>query len=159
MSASARRRRGYVMLRRWTGPGLTLVKLILGVAALLVAVVIFLKMRSRAPATHESKAPDPAAAARLKNDFHAVSIRPGIFACKAVRELEGQRFLSASVPRIPLPGCDAADCTCRFTHYADRRGGDERRTPYPSSIGLDAGSIGEDKRADDDRRTAPTDPE
>ena len=134
-------------------------KLILAVAALLVAVVIFLKMRSRAPTTHESKAPDPAAAARLKRDFHAVSIRPGIFACKAVRELEGQRFLSASVPRIPLPECDVADCTCRFTHYADRRGGDERRTPYPSSIGLDAGSIGEDKRADDDRRTAPTDPE
>src|SRR5690606_1013393 len=121
-----------------------LVKLIIGVTALLIAVVMFLRMRSRAPVTHELKAPDPAATARIRTDYHAVSIRPGIFACKSARELEGQRFLSGSAPRIPLPDCDASDCSCRFAHHADRREGDERRTPYPSSIGLDAGAIGEE---------------
>ena len=134
-------------------------KLIIGVAALLIAVVIFLKMRSRAPITHELKFPDPAATARLKGDFHAVSIRPGVFACEAARGLEGQRFLAGSAPRIPLPDCDASDCTCRFAHHKDRRDGDERRTPYPSSIGLSPGAIGEEQRNEEDRRISRADPE
>lgn len=134
-------------------------KLIIGVAALLIAVVIFLRMRSRAPMTHEPKASDSTATVRLKADFHAVSIRPGVFACTAARELEGQRFLSGSAPRIPLPGCDAADCTCRFAHHSDRRAGDDRRTPYPSSIGLDPGAIGGEQRSEPDRRRDRFDPE
>lgn len=132
-------------------------KLIIGVAALLIAVVIFLRMRSRAPITHEPKLPDPAATARLKGDFHAVSIRPGTFACKAAREMEGRRFLSGSAPRIPLPDCDASDCSCRFAHHADRRGSDERRTAYPSSIGLNAGDVGEEQRVEGDRRNSRSD--
>lgn len=132
-------------------------KLIVGVAVLLIAVLIFLRMRSRAPITHESKTPDPAATARLKGDFHAVSIRPGTFACKAARNLEGQRFLSGSAPRIPLPDCDASDCSCRFAHHADRRGSDDRRTPYRSPIGLDAGAVGEEQRLEDDRRSSRSD--
>jgi hypothetical protein len=131
--------------------------LIIGVAALLIAVVIFLRMRSRAPITHERKSPDPAATARLKGDFHAVSIRPGTFSCKAARDLKGRRFLSGSAPRIPLPDCDASDCSCRFAHHADRRSRDERRTPYPSSIGLDAGAVGEEQRVEDDRRSGRAD--
>jgi hypothetical protein len=134
-------------------------KLIIGIAALLIAVVIFLKMRSRAPVNNDLDKPLPSATARLKPEFHAVSIRPGVFACKAARELEGQRFLSNSAPRIPLPGCDASDCTCRFAHYADRRAGDDRRTPYPSTIGLDAGSTGLDQRTASDRRGNSAGPE
>lgn len=135
-----------------TGDGLELsVKLIIGVTALLVAVLLFLKMRSRAP-VHESKARGPDAVPRLKGDFHAVSIRTGVFACKAARDLEGRRFLSGSAPRIPLPDCDASDCSCRFAHHADRRDGDERRTPYPSALGLNAGSVGAEKRGNGDRR-------
>ncbi|HLU05805.1 MAG TPA: hypothetical protein VKZ91_04555 [Woeseiaceae bacterium] len=128
-------------------------KLLIGVAVLLIAVVTFLKMRSRAPVTHELKAVDPAATARLKADFHAVSIRPGAMACKAARKLDGQRFLSGSAPRIPLPDCDASDCRCRFAHHADRREGDERRTPYPSSIGLNPGDVCGEQRAERDRRS------
>lgn len=129
-------------------------KLILGVAALLIAVVIFLKVRSRAPIAGETKSPDPAATSRLKQEFHAVSIRPGVFACKAARSLEGRRFLAGSAPRIPLPECDASDCSCRFAHHPDRREGDERRTPYPPSIGLDAGALGEEQRVEEDRRSS-----
>lgn len=127
-------------------------KLIIGIAALLVAVLIFLKLRSRAPVrtTTEDKV-DPAGTARLNHDFHAVSIRPGVFACKAARDLQGQRFLSGSAPRIPLPDCDASDCTCRFSHHADRRAGEDRRSLYRSSIGIDIKSLGVEKR-DRERR-------
>jgi len=133
-------------------------KLLIGIAILLVAVVIFLKMRSRTPVMTDPGKAD-SAAARLKADFHAVSIRPGVFACKAARELEGQRFLSGSAPRIPLPACDASDCTCRFAHHPDRRAGDDRRTPYPPALGLDPGSIGGDQRGERDRRSERADPD
>jgi len=128
-------------------------KLIVGIVALLIAVAIFLKMRSRAPIKRDVEKPSLSATARLKPEFHAVSIRPGPFACRVARELEGQRYLSNSAPRIPLPGCDASDCSCRFAHHPDRRAGDERRTPYPPSIGLDAGSTGFEQRTEADRRS------
>jgi hypothetical protein len=119
-------------------------KLIIGIAVLLVAVLIFLKWRSRAPVRPAND--DKAGQAGPSRDFHAVSIRPGLFACKAARRLEGQRFLSGSAPRIPLPDCDAQDCTCRFSHHADRRAGDDRRSLYRSSIGIDITSLGDEKR-------------
>ena len=128
-------------------------KLIVGIVALLIAVAIFLKMRSRAPIKRDVEKPSLSGTARLKPEFHAVSIRPGPFACRVARELEGQRFLSDSAPRIPLAGCDASDCSCRFAHHPDRRTGDERRTPYPPSIGLDAGSTGFEQRTEADRRS------
>lgn len=122
-------------------------KLIIGIAALLIAVLIFLKVRSRAPVrpAHDDKA-GQAGTDTPGRDFHAVSIRPGLFACKAARDLQGQRFLSGSAPRIPLPDCDASDCTCRFSHHADRRAGEDRRSLYRSSIGIDIKSLGEEKR-------------
>lgn len=129
-------------------------KLIIGIAALLVAVLIFLKLRSRTPVRGPNEnRPDVAGTARLNRDFHAVSIRPGIFACKAARDLEGERFLSGSAPRIPLPDCDASDCTCRFAHHADRRAGEDRRSLYRSSLGIDIKSLGVEKRSDRERRS------
>jgi hypothetical protein len=138
-------------------------KFIIGIMVLLVALVAVLKMRSRARMGSRTlidvKKAAPSATGRPKSGFHAVSIHPGVFACKAARELEGQRFLSNSAPRVPLPGCDVSDCTCRFAHHHDRREGDERRTPYPPSVGLDAGSTGTNQRLTSDRRRNSSAPE
>ncbi|HUF21745.1 MAG TPA: hypothetical protein VMP00_13455 [Burkholderiales bacterium] len=127
-------------------------KLIIGIAILLVAVLAFLKWRSRDAVRKDPDATDLSASARLKAGYHAVSIRPGAPACRVARDLEDQRFLSGSAPRIPLAGCDVSDCSCRFAHHDDRRAGDDRRTPYPPSIGLDAGSTGAEQRLTPDRR-------
>lgn len=57
------------------------------------------------------------------NPYRAVAIVPGDCACDAATGVAGKRFLVASgeAPMIPMPGCDAARCTCRYTHFDDRR--------------------------------------
>lgn len=47
-------------------------------------------------------------------------------ACSAVREMAGQRFLAGQAPQIPVPGCSARRCMCKFVHFDDRRSGDRR---------------------------------
>jgi len=65
---------------------------------------------------------------RPPTTFHAVSIIPGEDACSAAYRFTGQRFLSAYAPRLPLPTCDVARCTCHYKHHKDRRAGPRRRS-------------------------------
>lgn len=86
--------------------------------------------------------------------YHAVSIRFGANPCNKARQLHGQRYLSAAAPRLPMDGCDAANCDCRFVHHADRRAGDDRRSPFQSGFGGSAARVEENRRARPDRRVA-----
>lgn len=61
------------------------------------------------------------------NPYHAVSVRPGRYACGAVLQLQGVRFLSSDAPRLPLTGCNAKSCNCRYQHHEDRRETDRRQ--------------------------------
>ncbi|NND69296.1 MAG: hypothetical protein HKN19_17020 [Halioglobus sp.] len=62
--------------------------------------------------------------------FHAVTIVPAESCCGEVQLLSEQSFLSDEAPSLPLPGCSAKDCTCRYVHSSDRRGGSrDRRQP------------------------------
>jgi hypothetical protein len=63
-----------------------------------------------------------------KEAWHSVSIIRGRQACAAVGELNGRKWLSAEAPQLPVKGCDAKQCDCRYRHYADRRSGDRRET-------------------------------
>ena len=85
--------------------------------------------------------------------FHAVSLRFAPNACAAAKEMEGRRFLSTAAPKIPLPDCDASECTCKFKHHKDRRKGDDRRNAWGQGFG--SGSTGQypkEKRKGRDRR-------
>lgn len=62
--------------------------------------------------------------------FRAVSIRPGENCCEAARQFGRMRFLCAKAPRLPVPECTAATCSCRYVHFADRRSGQDRRATY-----------------------------
>ncbi len=62
--------------------------------------------------------------------YRAVSIRAGEDCCEAARQFGKMRFLCARAPRLPVPECTAATCTCRYVHYADRRSGKDRRSVY-----------------------------
>ena len=74
--------------------------------------------------------------------------------CAAVQEIEGNRYLADQVPKLPLEGCDSANCQCTFKLYDDRRT-ESRRA---GDIGFDLASelrTGENRRenADGRRRT------
>jgi hypothetical protein len=85
--------------------------------------------------------------------FHAVSIKPGPYACSAANDIAGQRFLAAEAPNLPLPGCDAAECECHFTHHNDRRTGKDRRSPFTSGgIAAATGTFAGERRKGEDRR-------
>jgi hypothetical protein len=59
---------------------------------------------------------------RITNPWHAVSIVPRPEGCASAETIAGKRFLSKeSPPRVPLAGCTAAVCTCRYDHHEDRR--------------------------------------
>jgi hypothetical protein len=66
----------------------------------------------------------------LPNPYHAVSIRYPMNACEAAKQLTDKRFLANEAPKLPLPKCTASSCHCRYEHYEDRRGGEERRVPF-----------------------------
>ena len=55
--------------------------------------------------------------------YHAVTIRYSqAQACDAVRQLEGQAFLSPEAPELPLSACARrAECRCHYRHQTDRR--------------------------------------
>ena len=85
--------------------------------------------------------------------YHAVSIKPGAYACSAANEIAGQRFLATEAPNLPLPGCDAAECDCHFTHHNDRRTGKDRRSPFTSGgLAAATGTFAGERRKGEDRR-------
>ncbi|NCF25196.1 MAG: hypothetical protein GWP60_11705 [Gammaproteobacteria bacterium] len=85
--------------------------------------------------------------------YHAVSIKPGAYACRAANEITGKRFLASEAPSMPLPGCDAAKCDCHFIHHKDRRAGKDRRSPFTSGgVAAATGSFPGERRKGQDRR-------
>ena len=122
-------------------------------ALILVALLIaWLLIRRR----QQAKAEDSASVSRLTAEnttYHAVSIKFATNACQAAKEMEGRRFLSTAAPKLPLPDCDAAECSCRFVHHKDRRSGKDRRSPFGApGFGTTTGRFKTDQRAGKDRR-------
>jgi hypothetical protein len=129
--------------------------LIIGVFAIVAIAIVVLRLKrggTQPDARSKNKAVDLLA---TTSKFHAVSIRPGLIACETAIAMQGQRFLSDAAPLLPLKGCNQSDCQCKFTHHNDRRSGDERRSPYPSSLSRDTGIFRQDQRHSRDRRQDP----
>jgi hypothetical protein len=96
----------------------------------------------------------PAAPVKKKATYHAVSIAPGPKCCAAANVARGKRFLSREAPKLPLAGCDRADCTCRYEHHEDRRKGMRRARDI--GVAID-GWIDTDKRSGEKRGRRKTD--
>ena len=125
-----------------------------GIVAALVSVVfiIALRFRRRAAARESHAVENPGINLDGSGRFHAVSIRFGPGACAASRELHGRRYLAGTAPDLPLADCSSDDCRCRFVHFSDRRGGDDRRHPFQKGFGGSATRRQEDRRNLPDRR-------
>lgn len=90
--------------------------------------------------------------AHAKNQYHAVSIRPSLYACPAAWKMQDQSFLSNDAPTLPLAACDQETCTCRYRHYDDRRDGEDRRNRLGRTGGLLPHSGQDDCRTGRERR-------
>jgi hypothetical protein len=80
---------------------------------------------------------EPVRKHHVRNPYHSISIECGRSrACRTARTLVNRRFLAAEAPPLPLPGCDSANCICRYQHHEDRRSdlrraADEHRAEHP----------------------------
>jgi hypothetical protein len=92
--------------------------------------------------TSEAESP-PIVQRKPVSAYHAVSIVPGRNACTAACALRDRRFLSNEAPVLPLPGCNASPCVCRYEHHDDRRKGLRRARDLAVSVD---GYDGPDKR-------------
>ncbi len=82
----------------------------------------------------DAKVPDPATTRRgSRQPWHAVVIAASAGACAAAQACKGKRFLSSEAPMLPLAGCDARRCDCKYRHYDDRRGGPRRQEEKASA--------------------------
>ncbi|MEZ5567518.1 MAG: hypothetical protein R3E54_04110 [Halioglobus sp.] len=104
-----------------------------------------------APARSAARAPVPP-----RDPYRAVSVKPGTPACREAKVLAQRRFLVAgdAIPRLPLDGCDCAQCTCTYSKHPDRRRRHEERRALggisPSILeqrGLSERRRGRDRRA------------
>jgi hypothetical protein len=85
--------------------------------------------------------------------YHAVSIKPGAYACSQANEMAGQRFLATEAPEIPLPDCQSSNCECHFVHHNDRRAGKDRRSPFTSGgLAGATGKYAQERREGKERR-------
>lgn len=85
---------------------------------------LFSRSRSRRESASQ---PDRRQERRRDSPYHAVSVTAGHPSCEAAKQLGTLRFLAGQAPGIPLAGCDVRPCECRYSHYADRRTGLDRR--------------------------------
>lgn len=85
---------------------------------------------------------------RPSDSYQCVEVRCGTDACDAVKKFEARRLLSGEAPEIPVPGCDAAECSCRYVHHKDRRHSERRNHAayHPPT------AAGGDRRTKRDRR-------
>ena len=119
---------------------------------LLIAILVLIRIRN------SSKSDQPKSTVHAhegKTAYHAVSIKLSGHSCKAAEDMMGRRFLSTAAPKLPLPGCDVLDCSCRFIHHKDRRAGKDRRSPFaPSGFAGGTGRFGTEQRKGEDRRAS-----
>jgi len=65
-----------------------------------------------------------------QHPYQSTAIELGEGACEAARALAEKAFLDSdkATPLLPLPGCTAAKCNCKYVRLRDRRGfGQDRR--------------------------------
>ena len=94
---------------------------------------------------------EPVLSRALQRRWHAVTIAGTATCCGAARACKDKRYLSADAPRLPLAGCDAARCACRYAHFDDRRRGPRRAD---EKGGAPSKPVADDHRSRRGRRTS-----
>ncbi len=96
----------------------------------------------------------PAKSRPENGKYHGVEVKyDERHCCKWVKKLDGARLLphQARLFPLPLPECDAANCTCRYVHFEDRRH-DDRRIPFSPLYTAFGRTMAQERRAGRERR-------
>jgi hypothetical protein len=85
-----------------------------------------------------------------------VMISPCLGSCSTATEQRDRRYLAVDAPELPLTGCDAEQCNCRYKHYQDRREDTDRRFRLTQFNDINSKMGGEERRSDNenDRRAS-----
>lgn len=75
-------------------------------------------------------------------------------ACSAARSIARKRFLPDQVPRLPLNGCNAGTCDCRYRYNTDRRVWAHRRETGNAHPDVAIAGGGSERRVESGRRRA-----
>lgn len=114
-------------------------KAIVLIVVVLAILVLLLARRTGKPtgagAAKPRRALSPKTPQAPANPYRASSIIFDENACEAVKAIGDKRFLDADrdIPVLPVTGCTAAKCTCRYAHHDDRRESSEDRR-HPSGL-------------------------
>lgn len=84
--------------------------------------------------------------------YRAISICCEKHACAEAIASQGKRFLLKESPQLPLAGCNAATCGCRYEHHDDRRSEEDRRLRFGLSNELHCVNDGERRESRDRRK-------
>jgi hypothetical protein len=86
------------------------------------------------------------------NQYRAISICCEEHACGVAVAAQGKRHLVNQTPSLPLEGCDAEQCQCRYEHHDDRRDEEsDRRLNFGLNQDLH-GAANSERRERKDRR-------
>ncbi len=129
-----------------------------GIVAIVILLLVLIFVRRPKGKKRERPVERRETLAETTTAFHAVSLKTLPSACDAAKAMQGERFLSAEAPNIPLPECDASSCGCSYAHHKDRRVGEDRRNPYTQGFGGgNSGTFEAEKRKRGERREDPPD--
>jgi len=129
----------------------------LGTTIGLVSPWLIMRAKNRSPKVSSRRPTRGRHPSRVEVDaaspYGAVSLWPCLEACGAAWKLQGERFLSADAPTLPLASCDQSNCECRFREHSDRRVDDDRRNNWARFGGFAPRAEKDERRAGRDRRT------
>jgi hypothetical protein len=88
------------------------------------------------------------------SSHQCVMISPCLGACSSASEQQDRRYFAVDAPELPLTGCDAKECNCRYKYYQDRREDGDRRFELAKFNDIESILGGEERRSDNenDRR-------
>ena len=97
---------------------------------------------------HAKRATRTGARVDSRTHWRSVAIIAPASACAAAQMCKGKRYLCREAPRLPLEGCDAARCDCKYRHFQDRRGTPRRA----EEKGMTPTRVESNRRKNRDRR-------
>ena len=94
---------------------------IAAIVFLIAALIAVFVMLWRSPQTINGTQRRGEKAKSIRSPYKSVSIVCASDACEAAKALAEKRLLSSTAPLVPLSGCTAYTCACKYAHYDDRR--------------------------------------